>query len=175
MTAAYEAHSSSRPVYAGIARSGPGDLVQILARNPDLYRVWFGFSTGLHRVRQLPERDKELGILRVAWRCQAPFEWGQHVRRALTLGVTQDEIDRVKLGPDDDGWDTFDRALLQAVDELHDQGSISNDTWAALSDRYDHAQLIEFLMVTGFYHLMAFLLNSLAVPLEDGVTGFGSA
>jgi 4-carboxymuconolactone decarboxylase len=174
MNAAYEIHESTHPLHRRdpSTRDEPGNLVRILARNPDLYRVWSGFSTGLHLVRKLPPRDKELSILRVAWRCQAPFEWGQHVKRALSAAITEEEIDQIRIGPDHEGWDGFERHLLHAVDELHDRGTISSDTWTGLSERYDAAQLIEFLMVAGFYHLMAFLLNSLAVPLEQDARGF---
>jgi 4-carboxymuconolactone decarboxylase len=173
MQVAYDRHESTHPLHrpAGVTRAEPGNLAQILASNPALYSVWSGFSSGLHLVRQLPARDKELGILRVAWRCQAPFEWGQHVRRALALGITEDEITQIRVGPEHDGWEEFECHLLRAVDELHDDGTISSATWTALADRYDNAQLIEFLMVTGFYHLMAFLLNALAVPLEAGARG----
>jgi len=168
MSHAYEQHSSQHLFRRQLdAQRGPGNLVQILANNPSLYRVWSEFATGLHLVRQMPKRDKELSILRVAWRCNAPFAWQAHVKRGLALGVTAEEIERVKAGSDAVGWDAFDRHLLRAVDELHDEGIISDDTWSALSQRYNYAQLIEFPMIVGFYHLMAFLLNSLRVP-QDG-------
>jgi alkylhydroperoxidase family enzyme len=170
----YQDHVANHPI-TGRGKSGdvqPSGLVRILARHPGLYQAWTDFAGALHQVRRLPERDKELAILRVAWRNQAPYEWGQHVPRALEFGVSHDEVARVKIGPDDPGWVEFDRSLLQAVDELHDEGTITDATWAVLSERYDDAQLIELPIVIGFYHLMAFMLNSLAVPIKEGAQGF---
>jgi 4-carboxymuconolactone decarboxylase len=64
--------------------------------------------------------------------------------------------------------------LIQAVDELHDDGKIGDDTWAALADRYDERQLIELPMLVGHYHMLAFTLNTLGVELEPGLTGFAA-
>jgi alkylhydroperoxidase family enzyme len=172
MATAFEKHAAN-PVRQQVAlpRDGAGDLVEILARNPALFAAWSDFSTALQVARRLPPREKELAILRVAWRCQAPYEWGQHVRRGLAAGVTRSEIDRVKRGPDDGGWDELDRALVRAADELHDDGTISDESWTVLAARYDHPQLIELTMLIGFYHLMAYVLNAFQVPLEDGIEG----
>jgi alkylhydroperoxidase family enzyme len=171
MTAAFATHAANpaRRAAAG-GYSPPGTLVGILARNPTLFAAWSGMSTALKETR-LPVREKELAVLRVAWRCRAPYEWGKHARRALAAGMSRDEIDRVTRGPADGGWAPFDRAILRAVDELHDCASVSDGTWAALAVRYDEAQLIEFAIVVGFYHLMAFILNALAVPVEEGYEG----
>ena len=49
---------------------------------------------------------------------------------------------------------------------------ISDDTWAALSERYNEQQLIEVPMLVGHYHMVAYTLNTLGVPLEPGLAGF---
>ncbi len=70
------------------------------------------------------------------------------------------------------GWSTLDATLLRAVDELHDDACISDDTWAVLAAHYDERQMIELPMIIGHYHMLAFTLNSLGVQLEPGVAGF---
>jgi 4-carboxymuconolactone decarboxylase len=121
---------------------------------------------------KLPPRERELLILRTGWRCQSVYEWGQHVIIGRAAGVTDDEIERLKAGPDAPGWDPFDAALVRAADELHDDACITDATWATLSARYDVAQLTEVPMVVGQYHLVSFTLNSLGVQREPGVPGF---
>ncbi|MEY2451014.1 MAG: hypothetical protein QOD92_588 [Acidimicrobiaceae bacterium] len=121
---------------------------------------------------KLPSRERELLILRTGWRCQSVYEWGQHVIIGRAAGVTDDEIERLKAGPDAPGWDPFDAALVRAADELHDDACITDATWATLSARYDVAQLTEVPMVVGQYHLVSFTLNSLGVQREPGVPGF---
>jgi alkylhydroperoxidase family enzyme len=121
---------------------------------------------------KLPARERELLILRTGWRCQSVYEWGQHVLIGRHAGLTDAEIERLKDGPDAPGWDPFDAALVRAADELHDDGCITDATWATLCERYDVEQLIEVPMVVGQYHLVSYTLNSLGVQREPGVPGF---
>ena len=121
---------------------------------------------------KLPARDREILVLRTGWRCQSVYEWGQHVLIGRRAGLTDDEIERLKQGPDAPGWDPFDAALVRAADELHDDGCITDATWTVLAERYDVPQLVEVPMLVGQYHLVSFTLNSLGVQREPGVPGF---
>ncbi len=82
-------------------------------------------------------------------------------------GLSQEEIERIRQGPDDEGWSELDATLMRAADELHDDARISDPTWAALAARYNDKQLIELPMLVGQYHLVAFTLNSLGVQIEE--------
>lgn len=144
------------------------NIFATLVRYPGLYRRWMPFA-GKLLAGKLPARDRELLILRSAWRCASSYEWGQHVRLAKQAGISADEIDRVAAGPDAAGWDAADRSLLIAVDELHEGACITDATWDALAARYDERQMIELPMLVGQYHMLAFALNSLGVQREAGV------
>jgi 4-carboxymuconolactone decarboxylase len=147
------------------------NIFATLVRHPGLFRKWLPFGGKLLQGK-LPGRDRELLILRTAWLCRSEYEWAQHVTIAAAEGVTAAEIGAIRKGADADCWSAFDAVLLRAADELHDAFAISDPTWAALAERYDERQLIEVPMVVGHYHLVAFTLNTLGVPLEDGVAGF---
>jgi 4-carboxymuconolactone decarboxylase len=87
--------------------------------------------------------------------------------------VVDEEIERVKAGPDSPGWAPFDEALLRAADELHFDSFIRDATWEALSERFDTKQMIDVIFAAGQYHIVSMALNSLGVQLDDGVKGFG--
>ena len=146
------------------------NIFATLVRYPGLYRRWMPFA-GKLLAGKLPARDRELLILRSAWRCASSYEWGQHVRLAKQAGISAEEIDRIATGPDAPGWEPFDRTLLTAVDELHDDACLTDATWATLGSRYDERQMIELPMLVGQYHMLAFALNSLGVQREPGVPG----
>ena len=145
----------------------PGELniFTTLVRHPRLFRRWSQFG-GVLLTGLLPPRDRELLILRTGHLTGAAYEFHQHVTIAMASGVTEDEIERVQAGPDAEGWEPFDAALLRAADELHADARISDPTWAALAERYDEAQFIEVCMTVGQYHLVAFTVNSLGVEIE---------
>ena len=120
-----------------------------------------------------PAATRELLILRTAWHCGSDYEWSQHVRIAGGVGVTREEMDRLRAadGPDDPAWAPFDAALIRAADELHEDGCLGDASWSALAGRYDERQLIEVPMLVGHYHLLAFTLNSLGIQLEEVTEG----
>lgn len=164
-----EAHE----LLAGVARPGSTatNIFATLVRHPGLFRRWLPFG-GKLLSGKLPARDRELLILRTGWRCRSEYEWGQHTLIGAATGLTDTEIRRIQAGPDAPGWDPFDATLLRTADELHDDSSISDETWRRLAARYDERQLIEVPMLVGHYHMVAFALNSLGVQREPDVPGF---
>jgi len=143
------------------------NIFRTLVRAPGLFRKWLPFGGKLLAGGKLSARDRELVILRTAYRCGATYEWAQHVAIAQTEGLTRDEIRRVAAGPAAEGWNTADATLLRAVDELHDDHCIGDATWAALANRYGTEQLIELPMLSGHYAMLAGALNSLRVQPES--------
>ncbi|MFE7295842.1 carboxymuconolactone decarboxylase family protein [Streptomyces sp. NPDC057579] len=123
----------------------------------------------LNRLGQglLPPRDREITILRVAHHTQSPYEWVHHALIGAAAGLLAEEIARIPDGPAHPDWDDADSTLLRAVDELHGDGAISQTTWEHLADRYSPHQLLELLALTGVYTLVAYVLNSCRVPLDD--------
>jgi 4-carboxymuconolactone decarboxylase len=141
------------------------NLFTTLVRAEGLTRRWVPFGGKLLNGK-LPHRDRELLILRTGWNCQAEYEWSQHVVISRDLGFTDDEINRVTVGPEA-GWDEFEAALLQAADELHVDSCITDETWGVLASRYTDAELIELIMLVGEYHLVAMTVNTLGVALDS--------
>jgi 4-carboxymuconolactone decarboxylase len=147
-----------------------GDLADLnifttMLRHPRFFKRWVPYGAVLLRG-SLPDRDRELLILRTAHRCACAYEWGHHEGLASSASLSTEEVARVR-ETDVSGWEEFDRVLLTAADELHDDQRISDATWTALAERYDDSQLIEVPMLVGHYHSVAFMLNSLGVQLED--------
>jgi alkylhydroperoxidase family enzyme len=116
-------------------------------------------------------RDRELAILRIAWLSQAPFEWGSHVKIAKRNGITAEEIERVMEGSWAPGWRKQDRAIMRAVEELHFDSMVTDDTWADLQEFYNDKKLIELLILAGQYKTVAYYQNSLRLPLPEGNMG----
>lgn len=142
------------------------NIFTTLAHHPRLLKRWSAFGGTLLLRGELPDRDRELLILRTAWNCRAHYEWAHHDEIARRVGMSEDEIVRVTNGAEAPGWAADDALLLRTADELHEKARITDVTWAALAERYNEPQLIEICMLIGQYHLVAFTLNSLGVQLE---------
>lgn len=142
------------------------NLWLMLMHNARLLRGFLVFAPRLMPYGELPRRDTELVILRVAWNCRARYEWGQHVDIGLRVGLQPEEIVRVALGPDTSGWDSRQLALLRATDEFHHDRMVSESTWELLAGFLDRRLLLELLMLIGFYEGLAGVLNSTGLPLD---------
>jgi len=147
------------------------NIFATLAHHPKLMKRWMVFGNHVLGKSTLAARERELLILRTGWNCRAPYEWGQHVAIARTVGLTDDDVARVAAGPDESGWDRFDACLLRAADELHDDQTLTDATYGALAERYDEQQLLDVVFTVGQYHLVSMALNSMRVQRDDGVTG----
>jgi 4-carboxymuconolactone decarboxylase len=154
------------------ASSGPVlNIFATLAHHPKLLKRWLVFGAHVLAKSTLSARDRELLILRTGWNARAPYEWGQHVAIARAVGITDDEIEAVAVGPDAQLWSPSDATLLRAADELHADQSLSDATWAALRAGYDEQQVLDVVFTVGQYHLVSMVLNSCRVERDDGVTG----
>lgn len=148
------------------------NIFRTLAAHPKLLKRWMVFGNHILFKSTLPPREREMLILRTGWLCRAEYEWGQHIVIARQAGLTVDEINLIKQGPDAPGWNEFDAALLRAVDELHAQAFISDAGWNALAAVYDTQQLLDLIFTVGQYTMLSMALNTLGVQLDEGIAGF---
>ena len=166
-------------VQRSLGRDDPGPPLNVLAtvaRNPELYDAWLRFG-GAVSAAALPARERELIILRTAWRCGAEYEWAQHAGFARRAGLSDAEIRRVAAqGDGEDGWEASEALLLRTVDELVESHRVADDTWAALERRYPEAVLLQVFLLAGHYVMLAGLLNSVCVEVEsEGMASLGQA
>ncbi|GIH99386.1 carboxymuconolactone decarboxylase family protein [Planobispora takensis] len=143
--------------------TGPYHVFTTLARHPALFQAWIGFGAAL-LYGTLSARDRELAILRTAHHRGSAYEWAQHVRLAREAGLTDAEIEAVRTRGE---WSPADRLVLDVADELHARGDLADATWEALCARYDEPGRIELVMLVAHYDMLAVVLNTLRVPLEE--------
>ena len=111
----------------------PLNIFKTLANHSELAKRWMVFANHVLGKSTLPIRERELVILRIGYLCRSGYEWGQHVLIARRAKISDDEIRRIKAGPDAEGWSAPDRLLMQATDELHADAHVSDATWRGLA------------------------------------------
>ncbi|HVS63453.1 MAG TPA: carboxymuconolactone decarboxylase family protein [Thermoanaerobaculia bacterium] len=148
------------------------NIFRTLAHHPDLLRRWTVFAGHVLRKSTLPERDRELVILRVGWLRSSEYEWGQHVLIGKRCGLDDEDLRRIAEGPEAKGLDAHEALLLRATDELVRGARITDATWGALAERYDTRQLLDLVFAVGQYDLVSMALNTLEVERDPGVPSF---
>lgn len=145
----------------------PG-LLGLFGNHPTLTSAFLGFSGQLLDTPAIPARDREVVILRLAYRTRCHYEWAQHVGLGQAeAGLTAEHLEAVVAGAAHPLWSGHDRVLIGATDEMLDTHRIADDTYAALAARYDGRQLMEFLFVVAAYLGLALVLNAVDLP-PDG-------
>jgi alkylhydroperoxidase family enzyme len=144
------------------------NIFRTLAHAPKALTAFLGWGSYiLSRRNALSERDRELVILRTGYNCRSGYEWTQHKRIGLDCDLSEAEIERIKAGPDADGWSDLDRAMLRATDELTGQHFVTDATWAALAPLGDKGRM-GLVFTVGQYTQVSMILNSFGIQVEKG-------
>ena len=143
------------------------NILGTFAHHPALARAYHSFNGHVLFATTLDARQRELVVLRVAAVRGSEYEWLQHVVLAADVGLSGDDLARVRTGPEAEGWTPLDRALVRAVDELIADADISDATWAELAAELDTQQLMDLVFTVGAYDLLAMAMRSFGVEIDD--------
>lgn len=145
----------------------PLRLFRTLAHNPRILEKVR--ASNLLDRGSIARRDRELLILRSCARCGSEYEWGVHAAVfARRVGLGEAEIaGTVEASWRDPLWGDRDRLLVRLVDELHDGARVSAPLWQDLAEHWSAAQLVEIVVLVGFYHTISFVTNAFAVAREE--------
>jgi 4-carboxymuconolactone decarboxylase len=144
-------------------------LFRVLAHHPQLAERmtgWGGFLLGKRAA--LPLRDREIVIDRVCALCGAQYEWGVHVAAFSEAAGFTPEQQAAIANPQDTlaALPPRDRLLVRVCDELHATATVGDALWSELAAEWSSAQLIELLMLAGWYRTISYVCNAARVPLE---------
>ncbi len=146
------------------------NIYTTLGHNADALKSFLTWGSFVLRRTSLPARERELVICRVGYCCRAGYEWAQHSRLGKREGLTDDELERIKRGPDAEGWSEPDRYLLEAVDELLTDCFISDDTWQALFIVFSQQKCMDLTFIVGHYTQVCMILNTFGVQLDANLS-----
>lgn len=150
----------------------PLNIFAVLAHHPKLLKRFNQMGGFLLNKGLIPAREREMVILRIGWNARSEYEFGQHTVIGLRCGLNELEITALTRSPDEHPWIRDDRALIALADDLSNEDCATDATWSMLRERWSDAQLVELLVLAGYYRLVSGFLNSAGVRLDDGVPGF---
>lgn len=136
------------------------------ANHPELATNWMRYNHALTRG-SLDPFLREIVIMRVSWRYQSEYEWNLHVQIAAPLGIGPEQLEAIKQGPDAPLWNDVQRLCLRATDALCLNHDIDDELWDTLAAQLDRKQQMELLFLVGSYTLLAWVLKTVRMPLED--------
>ena len=144
-------------------------IFRVLLRRERVAKATSDLLLGLLFGGVLDPRLRELVIMRIGWRTGSVYEWTQHWRVAVDLGVPEADLLAVRDGPDAPGFGAIERAVLEATDQALAGQRIADTTMAELRSHLEDDAVLELVAAIGTWSMISTVLRSLDVPLEAGV------
>ena len=145
------------------------NIFTTLLNHPNLFKRWLVFANHILFKSSIPPKEKEVAILRIGFLCKCEYEWAQHVVIARRVGLDDAIIEEIKKGEKSTKLDELQRLIIRSVDELHEQATITDETWSSLGRHYSEEQLIDLVFTVGQYNLVSMALNSFKVQIDERV------
>ena len=156
--------------YRGTFGTGPRHVHRAIGNSPGALRAFRGSIREFWHESGLSDRERELAILAAARGSDARYEWHQHVRHGLSVGLTPAEIraiGREEYG----GFDEAEAALL-AYAVAAARGTVDDETFERFAEGFDRETAVGTTVLVGSYAGLARTLDAMAVEPEEPFVGW---
>jgi alkylhydroperoxidase family enzyme len=143
----------------------PPNLYRALGNHPALCAAWTEFARAIRFDSRSPRELRELMILRGAQVMRSEYEWAQHLKMARKFGVREAQIAALADWRNSREFNAREQAALLLAEAVTN-GNVTDDTYAAVSKHFEHAEFVELALVSAFYAMVARMLDAMRVQLE---------
>ena len=140
--------------------SGP---FAVLLHNPEAAGRAAHLGSTLRFDSTLPDDLREIAINTAARENDCGYEWAGHARQALALGVSQETLDVIANRRPLDSLSDDEALVVQYGRELFRDHRISDETYAAASERFGTRGVVDMTALMGYYGMLACALNAFDV------------
>lgn len=166
MTAAQRAAVVEFKAARSVDISGP--FIPLL-RSPEVMNRARAMGDYLRYKSSLPPRLSEFVILLTARRWTQQYEWNAHQALAIQGGLRPDIVAAVAEGRRPERLADDEEAVYGLWDELQAHQSVSDATYARAIAKLGEQGVIDALGITGYYTMLAMVLNTARTPLPPGI------
>lgn len=146
-----------------------GPFVPLL-RSPEVMSRARAMGDYLRFTSVLPPRLSEFAIIITARQWTQHYEWDVHAPLAEQGGLAPAIVAAIADGRRPDRMAPDEEALYTFCDELHRNQSISDATYARAVQTFGEQGVIDILGISGYYTMLAMVLNTARTPLPPGRT-----
>ena len=143
------------------------NLFKILGHCPYIGLNWQRLGNSLLTGEELPPRLREVAILRVGSLTGSEYEFTQHSRRGLSVGLTREQITAIHDWHNSSLFDEQEQAVLAYTDEVERDIRVRDETFDKLTSFLSEHAVVELTIVIGYYGMVSRFLIALDVELEE--------
>jgi 4-carboxymuconolactone decarboxylase len=149
----------------------PVNLYRALGNHPALVGAWTEFAQSIRADSKTPRALRELMILRSGQVQRSEYEWAQHLRMARKAGVREAQIDALAGWRSSPEFDSREKAALGLLEGVT-AGKVDDATWTEAAGHFSREEMVELVLVSGFYSMVARVLDALRVELDDDIRDY---
>jgi 4-carboxymuconolactone decarboxylase len=165
---AYPDPASLSPELRAALGDNPPNVSRIMAAASEpVYRGLGQLGGALIKHSSLPPVLRELAILRVGYMSKAPYETFQHEALARHVGMSEAQIDAIRAGDAASGaLGLAERDVMAFVEDLVANVRASDANLAAVRKHLSDQQVVDLIVVTGYYMTICRLLETSGAEIE---------
>jgi 4-carboxymuconolactone decarboxylase len=145
-----------------------GAPFNVLLRSPILAERMRKVGEYLRFDSTIPKRLNEFAILITARTWTAQYEWFAHLRLALKEGLDPLIGEELAQGQRPSKMKADEEAVYDFCHELHTRHSVSDSNYNAVLKLFGEQGVVDLMMVSGYYVMVAMALNVNRSPLPEG-------
>ena len=138
-----------------------------LANHPALFQAIGGLAVHILNRSSLQDRARELVIIRACACARGAYPYRQHIGIGRSVGLTEAEIAAVSQARPR-GLGEREQIMMELVDALFRKNDVDDRVWALARAGLSIGQLMDAIVICGFYGLVSTVLNVARTPLEPG-------
>ena len=145
----------------------PANVFRMVANAPASFQPLVDLALSVLLTSEFDKRKREIAVLRVAHATHANYEWVQHVIIAKSLGVTDEEVEKIGTDGPVTTLDEEGNLLCRVADEISRDVRLSDDALERILERYGTRQATELILCCSYFNMLSRFLESTRVQLED--------
>ena len=162
--------ADKQPVYDRIAASRGSvlNVFRAMLNSPDAAGAVADLGAYLRYGSSLDPASREIAILTVSNELRCDYEWTNHLPEARAAGVSDQVIDAIRSGRAPMGIPAKEGVFAAAARELLRDHALSDRTFQAIEHLVGPQQTVDLILLVGYYSMLARILLTLDVELDDG-------
>jgi len=155
--------------YKKVRGGEPGGPWAVLTRSPELMSRTLMLSDYLRFNSTLPPRLSEFVILMTAREWGQNYEWNAHHPLAVKGGLNPEVAKAIAEGRRPAQMAEDEASLYDLIQELLHNKTVSDASYARAVSKFGEQTVVEAVSISGYYTMIAMLLNTARTPLGPGV------
>jgi 4-carboxymuconolactone decarboxylase len=143
------------------------DFYRALMHTPGLASAWFDFNNAVRFQTGVPERLRELVIMRVAALTGCDYVWNVHrAKYAAPAGVTPREIEALRERVEPGAFGARETALLGYVDAMTRDVTVPEAVFGKMREHFSEREIVDVTVLIAAYNMHTRVLKALEIDPE---------